>query len=245
MPIGLPERFGRSLTHAFTVAAVALLAPACGNTPGQPRRQESLQELDQKQKADLAASPDVQIPELRKGLRALGVTDGDVADAADEHGEAILLLRLDAGEFERIDKRALAKLELDSRYRFRLTNPTQIKEFAGYSVAEHNAREKAIALKELADKGEIGRFPRYRPGLDMTAYARALESYCGYGPGEALRVVDGNWLEYNNKMTSDAAIAGSKEESYAPFACVRRIVYATDLRRHFIGNRGRQGAIDY
>lgn len=245
MPIGLPERFGRSLTHAFSIAAVALLAAACGNASGEPRRQESFQELDQKQKADFAASPDVQIPELRKRLRALGVADDDAAGGADEHGEAILFLSLDAGEFARIDKRALAKLELDSRYRFRLTNPTQIKVFAGYSVAEHNAREKAIALKELADKGETGRFPRYRPGLNMQDYARALESYCGYGPGEALRVVDGNWLEYNNKMTSDAAIAASKEESYAPFACVRRIVYATNLGRHFIGNRGREGAIDY
>ena len=25
-----------------------------------------------------------------------------------------------------------------------------------------------------------------------------LEAYCGYGPDEALRVIDGKWLEYNN-----------------------------------------------
>ena len=172
----------------------------------------------------------------------MGVVDANVRTATDDFQEAILLLSLSPAQYAKLDKVALAKLELDSRYRFRLTDPKQIKQFAAFSVAEQHAREKAIALRELAENGETDRFPRYKAGASMEIYARALEAYCGFGRGEALRVIDGNWLEYNNKMALDAAIAASKHESYASFACIKRIVYATDLGRHFIGNRGREGA---
>ncbi len=204
---------------------------------------ESLAELDAKQDRDFAASPDVQLPELRQRLRALGVTDANVTRTVDDdYGVPILMLSFTPAQYARLDKVALAKLELDSRYRFRLTDPDQIRDFAGYSVAENWAREGAIARQELADKGELDRFPRYVPGRSMTIYARQLEAYCGYAPGEALRVTDGKWLEYRNEMASGAAMAGANGRSYADFACVRRIVYATDLGRHFIGNRPRLGA---
>ena len=88
----------------------------------------------------------------------------------------------------------------------------------------------------------MDRFPRYVPGRSMTIYALQLEAYCGYPPNYALRVIDGKWLEYRNQIASDAAVGSSRGESYADFLCLRRIVYATDLRNHFIGNR-RQGAI--
>jgi len=230
--------------HSSRLAA-ALLLPwlaACSPFPADQRRMESFEELKAKQDRDFAASPNVELPDLRNGLRALGVADASLRQSIDDYDEPILLLSFTPAQYARLDKPALAKLELDSRYRFRLTDPWQIRDFAGYSVSEDWTREGAIALKELVDKGEIDRFPRYVAGHSMTIYARQLEAYCGYEPGGALRVIDGKWLEYNNQMTSDAAIAGANGQSYANFACVRRIVYATNLGPHFIGNRGRQGA---
>lgn len=237
----MPKSARKVLGSALATAFVA----SCGNAPGESRRQESFQELYDRQQADLAASPDVQVPELKERLRALGVTDEAVKPTTDDYGETVLQLDLTDAAFDRIDKKSLAKLHLDSRYRFELADPRQVHVFALHSGAEHFAREKAKALRELAEKGETDRIPRYRPGMDMIGYALQLESYCGYGPGDALRVIDGAWLEYTHKMASDAAIASSKKQSWAPFACVKRVVDATDLRRHFIGNRGREGAIDY
>jgi hypothetical protein len=229
------------------VQAIALVTclTACSPFPDGQRRAESFAEMRAKQDADFAASPDVRLPELRQRLRALGVTDANMTMAVDEdYGEPIVLLGFSPDQYARLDKAALARLELDSRYRFRLTDPRQIKDFAVFSVAEDRAREKAIALTELADKGELDRFPRYVPGHSMTIYARQLEAYCGYGPGAALHVIDGKWLEYDNQMAVGAAQAGANGQSYASFACVRRIVYATDLGNHFIGNRPRPGAIN-
>jgi len=204
---------------------------------------ESMAELKAKQDADFAALPDVKMPELKARLHALGVTDVNMAPAVDDYDEQILMLTFSPVQYAGLDKLALAKLELASRYRFRLTDPAQIHDLAKISGAEQQARDKAIVLKELADKGETDRFPRYVPGRSMTIYARQLEAYCGYGPGEALRVTDGKWLEYNNPMVLDAAVSASNGGSYADFLCVRRIVYATDLGKYFIGNR-RQGAIN-
>jgi hypothetical protein len=218
---------------------------ACGEAPAEPRRQESYEELIQRQQADFAALPDMQVPELRQRLRALGVADGHIKPATDDYGEQILLITLDDAEFARIDKRALAKLQFDSRHRLGLTQPDQGKSLAVYSVAETHVRDKARALRELAEKGETDRIPRYQSAVTMQRYAEALESYCGYRTGEALRVVDGEWLDYTQKMASDAAVAASNRQSFAPFACVKRVVDATDLHRHFIGNRGSEGAIDY
>lgn len=217
---------------------------ACSPFPDGQRRMESAAELDAKKDADFAASPNVQLPELRQRLHALGVTDANITQAVDDYDERILMLSFDRAHYDRLDKAALAKLELDSRYRFRLTDPWQVRDFAHHSGREDWAREGAIALQELADKGEMDRFPRYVPGRSMTIYARQLEAYCGYGPGGALRVTDGKWLEYNNQMVLDAAVASANGQGYAGFACIRRIVYATNLGPHFIGNRRRPGAID-
>jgi len=217
----------------------------CGDAPAVPRRQESAEELRLRQERDFAASPNIRLPELRQRLKALGVATNEMEQSTDEHGEPIILVSLDRSKFEMIDKRALAKLLQDSRHRFELTAAAQRTTFAAYSVAEHNAREKTKALKELAENGEMDHFPRHRQGLNMTQYARTLEAYCGYASGEALRVVQGGWLEYTNKMAADAAVAEAQGKSTANFHCVRRIVYATDLGRQFVGNRGREGAIDY
>jgi hypothetical protein len=205
---------------------------------------ETFAELQAKQDQDFAVSPDMRLPELRARLKALGVSDASMATSVNDYDEPILLLSLSDAEYAKLDKVALARLELDSRYRFGLTDMRQIRDFAHHSGREDHGREKAIALKELADKGELDRFPRYVPGRSMNIYARQLEAYCGYGPGYALSVTDGKWLAYENQITSDAAMAGSQGQSYASFACLRRIVYATDLGAHFIGNRPIPGAID-
>ena len=202
---------------------------------------ESNAELKAKKDADLAASPDVRLPELRQRLHALGVADANMAMALDDYDEPILMLTLTPAQYSKLDKATLARLELDSRYRFRLTSPEQSHDLAMISGADLQEREKAIALQELSDKGELARFPRYVPGRSMTIYARQLEAYCGYRPAEALRVIDGKWLEYNNPMVLDSAVSAAHGQSYANFMCLRRIVYATDLRRHFIGNRPRPG----
>jgi len=205
---------------------------------------ETFAELQAKQDRDFAASPDMQLPELRASLRTLGISDASIAQSIDDYDQRILLLSPSDAEYAKLDKGALAKLELDSRYRFRLTDARQVRDFAHHSGREDHGREKAIALKELADKGELDRFPRYVPGHSMNIYARKLEAYCGYGPGYALSVTDGKWLAYENQITSDAAMAGAEGQSYASFACLRRIVYATDLGAHFIGNRPLTGAIN-
>lgn len=229
---------------ALLAIAVPPWLAACTPFPDGQRRMESAAELNAKQDADFALSPNIRLPELRQRLHALGVTDANMSPAVDDYHEPIYMLSFDWAQYDKLDKVALAKLELDSRYRFRLTDPWQLRDFAQHSVREVWAREGAIALQELADKREMDRFPRFVPGRSMTIYARQLEAYCGYEPGAALRVTDGRWLEYNNKMTSDAAVAGSNRQSYAGFACIRRIVYATNLGPHFIGNRRRPGEID-
>ena len=228
-----------------SMAVVGVLGlTACSAFPPDQRRMESFAELKAKQDRDFAVSPDMQLPELRERLLALGVPAASMSQAIDDYDVPILMLNLNDRDYSKLDKAALARVELDSRYRFRLTDMRQVRDFAHHSGTEDHNREKEIALTELASKGEMDRFPRYVPGHSMTIYARQLEAYCGYRPGEALSVTDGKWLAYENQITSDAVMAGSQGRSYASFACLRRIVYATDLGAHFIGNRPTPGAID-
>lgn len=206
---------------------------------------ESDAELQARDEREFANSPDMQLPELRKQLHALGVTDREITDTTEENGVPTFMLNLDVSKFDKLDKATLARLQLDSRYRFELKDPDQVGKFAHFSVAEDAKRKKARSLRELAENGEVGKFPRYRAETPMVAYARALEHYCGYQPGEALNVVDGRWLEYRHRMV-DKAVEDRDGQAHgmASFKCVVRIVYATELQPHFIGNRGRQGVID-
>ena len=203
---------------------------------------ESDAELQARDERAFASSPDMHLPELRKQLHALGVTDREITETTEDNGVRIFMLDLDAAKFHRLDKVAFARLQLDSRYRFELKDPNQVRQFAHFSVAEDTKRKKARSLQELAENGEVGKFPRYRAGIPMVAYARALEHYCGYQPGEALNVVDGRWLEYRHRM-ADKAVEDQDGQAHgmASFKCLVRIVYATDLQSHFIGNRGRTG----
>jgi hypothetical protein len=227
------------------VTGIMLLSlAACGNSSFQPRRMESIAELQKWDEREFASSPDMQLPELRTELHKLGITDAEISETVEENGVPIFMLTLDDAKFDKLDKAAMARLQLDSRYRLGLKDRDQVRKFAHFSVEENAKREKEEALRYLAKNGEMGRFPVYRPGTPMVAYARALEHYCGYQDGEALNVVDGQWLEYRHNMV-DMAVAdeGKQDHGMASFKCLVRIVYATDLRPHFIGNRSQTGNV--
>ena len=231
----------RVLPVFLSVALVSSLA-ACGNSRAEPRRMESDADLQAVDKQEFDNSPDVQLPELRKELHKLGITDVEITETVEENGVQIFMLTLEDGKFNKLDKAAMARLQLDSRYRFDLKDHDQARKFAHFSGAENRKRTKAEALRYLAKNGEMGRFPVYRPGTPMVAYAKALEHYCGYQPGEALNVIDGQWLEYRHLMV-DKAVEDQDggQHGMASFKCLVRIVYATDLQPHFIGNRSQIG----
>jgi hypothetical protein len=226
-------------------SALGALAAGCGNAPGIP--ENSIETLDQsikRQEAEFNATPDIKGEELIERLHSLGIRDAWMMPVPDDHGVEVLQLRVPAADFAKLDKRGLAKLVLDSRYRFEFVDQGQIHQFALYQGAETNARDKAKALQELAERGQIDSFPRYSPAMAMGTYASRLEAWCGYKNGEALAVIDGAWLDYQHPMV-DMAVQDRDGRASASFDCVKRVVDATDLRRHFIGNRGREGAIDF
>ena len=227
---------------AATMAIVPILASCGGQGADRPRRVESDEELQAQDEREFANSPDVQLPELRRKLQEFGITDKEIRESFEENEVPIFVLTISDSKFATLDKNALAALLLDSRYRFGMANSGQGKVLAQYSVAEDAARRRQRYLKELAANDELDIFPSYRPGSDMTAYARRLERYCGYLPGEALNVIDGEWLEYRNQMV-DWAVEQQRQgkPGLAAFKCIVRIVYATELQPHFIGNRGRAG----
>jgi hypothetical protein len=227
---------------ALFSAGLLLSLAACGNSRAEPRRMESDAELQAVDKQEFDSSPDMQLPELRERLHALGIIDGEISETVEENGVQIFMLTIDDAKFDRIDKAAMARLQLDSRYRFDLKDQGQARKFAHFSGAENTKRTKAEALRYLAKNGEMGRFPVYRPGTPMVAYAKALEHYCGYQPGEALNVIDGQWLEYRHLMVDKAVEdQDGREHGMASFKCLVRVVYATDLQPHFIGNRSQIG----
>jgi len=227
---------------ALASTALLLALAACGDAKFEPRRMESDAELQKIDEQEFNATPDMQLPELREQLHKLGITDKEISETVEENDVPIFMLTLDDAKFDKLDKAAMARLQHDSRYRFDLKDQEQIRKFAHFSVAENTKRTKAEALRYLAKNGEMGKFPRYREGTPMVAYARALEHYCGYDEGEALNVIDGRWLEYRHRMV-DKAVEDQDggDHGMASFKCLVRIVYATDLGPHFIGNRSQIG----
>jgi hypothetical protein len=228
--------------------SLALTAPlaACGNeAPGIENHIETMDQRIKRQEAEFDATPDIKGEDLRKRLNTLGIKDAWMKVALEEHGVEIFELRVPKEDFARLDHRALAKLNLDSRYRFEFMDKDQVHTAALYHGAEMHEREKAKALRELAERGQLKTYPRYREGTPMTAYAPKLEAWCGYKEGQALRVIDGAWVDYQHEMV-DLAVQDKDGRASASFDCMKRVVDATtELRRRFIGNRGREGAIDY
>ena len=165
--------------------------------------------------------------------------------AIEEHGVEVFELRVPQADFANLDHRALAKLRLDSRYRFDFVEPDQVHTAALYNGAEMHERERAKALKELAERGQLDSYPKYQKGMPVSLFVRKLEAWCGYKKGQALRVIDGNWVDYEHEMVN-MAVSDRDGRASASFDCMKRVVDAsTEFRRRFIGNRGREGAIDY
>lgn len=230
----------RSLLPLALTAALA----SCGKeAPGIENHIETMDQRMKRQAAEFEATPDIKGEELRKRLNALGIKDAWMKPAVEEHGVEVFELRVPPPDFARLDKDALAKLVLDSRYRFDFVDKEQIREFAFAQGRETRARDKAKALKELAERGQINTFPRYREGMLLSAFAPRLEGWCGYKEGQALRVVEDKWVDYQPEMVN-LAVQDKDGRASASFDCMKRVVDAsTELQRRFIGNRRHQGAI--
>ena len=225
--------------------ALCLAVAGCGDAPGIAGHIETREERIKRQEAEFNATPDIKGEELRKRLNTLGIKDAWMKPAIEEHGVEIFELRVPKEDFAELDHRALAKLRLDSRYRFDFVDPEQIHVAAPYQGAEMDEREKAKALKELAERGQLESYPKYRKDMPVSLYARKLEAWCGYKKGQALRVVDGAWVDYQHEMV-DMAVTDKDGRASASFDCMKRVVDAsTEFGRRFVGNRGHEGAIDY
>ena len=232
-------------SRACFALVLTLAMAGCGDAPGIAGHIETRDERIKRQEAEFNASPDIKGEELRRRLNALGIKDAWMKPAIEEHGIEIFELRVPKADFAKLDHRALAKLNLDSRYRFDFVDPDQIHTAALYHGAEMHEREQAKALKELAERGQLDSYPRYQKGMPVSLYAPKLEAWCGYNKGQALRVVDGDWVDYQRTMV-DMAVTDKDGRASASFDCMKRVVDAsTEFRRRFIGNRGREGAIDY
>ena len=88
--------------------------------------------------------------------------------------------------------------------------------------------------------GDWERIPRKREGEPITSLARRVEDWCDFDPGRALHVIDGRWLEYSHAPVDIAVREPVPGRATDRFDCLRRTVYATQLRRHFIGYRGEE-----
>lgn len=229
----------------LAVLAVTPLLSGCHReAPGIRGHVETMQQRMKRQEAEFNASPDVKGLGLHAALNSLGINDAWMRKVNDE-GVEIIQLRVPQAEFAKLDHRALAKLMFDSRYRFEFAYKDQAHEAALYHGAERNERDERKALDELRRRGQLDSYPRYRAGMAVSAFAPQLEAWCGYQRGQAFKIIAGNWVDYAHPMV-DLAAADTKGRASASFDCIKRVVDATpDLRHRFIGNRGREGAIDY
>lgn len=229
----------------LTMMAAGALTKCGGEAPGIAGHIETMDERAKRQKAEFDAMPDIKGEELHQRLNALGIRDAWMKQVVEpDHGIKIFELRVPEADFAKLDLGALSKLLLDSHYRFEFLDKGQIRTFAFAQGRETRARDKAKALKQLAERGQLDTYPRYREGMLMSAFAPRLEAWCGYREGQALRVVDGAWVDYQHEMV-DLAVTDKDGRASASFDCMKRVVDAsTELQRRFIGNRGRQGAID-
>jgi hypothetical protein len=233
-------------TMRVAPAAAAIVLQGCSEPTGLSPKPETWEERAARHEAEFNATPDIQLPELRKRLIALGVSQAAITETVEDNGVAVLALNPSPALFDRLDKPALAKLLLDSRYRFDFSDPGQVRAFAHFVGAETDRRETAKARREIIARGEADRVPVYRAGTSLAQYAARLERYCGYKRGQALTVIDGHWLQYRPTMVdlavTDAPDAAAVAVGADKFDCMKRAVDALELRRRFIGNRGDKGA---
>jgi hypothetical protein len=218
-----------TLIAAFAVSFLA----ASGPQPAQAGEND---------RVPIAEETRMSLDEVRSRLVAAGIPDAAIRPGTDPDYPEINVLILSPGDdvLAKADRAAMARLHLDSHYSFDFAAQEQRVAFAPFVVAEMARRDREAAIAALTRDGTLDTIPRYDGRQPMLAFARRLEGYCGFAPGEALRVIDTMWLEFNPAAVRDSAVAAAAGRSTAPFHCLKRIIDATELGLHFIGNRGRR-----
>jgi len=230
------------MRRRFAPALALALVTGCGEPPrGTGVHELSVDERIAAGEARFRAGEKLGIASLQRRLLALGLRRDEMGRAIDEdYRIELVLLAIGPRRLAELDAKALARLQLDSNYRLAFSDPAAERAFAAHAAEEGFRRDQAEAIAELKRYGDWESVPRRRGREAMPLFARRLESWCDYAPGEGLKVVDGAWLEYARGFVDGAVREASPGRKTAQFDCLRRVVYATELRWNFIGNRGFQ-----
>jgi hypothetical protein len=181
------------------------------------------------------------LDEVRLKLVAAGIPDAAIPPGkAPDDGIDILVLSPTDQMLATADRAAMAKLHIDSQIAFDFATEKQRVAFAPFLAAEYARRDREAAITALSQEGKLDKVPRFDGKEPMSAFAHRLEQSCGYEPGRALRVVDLHWLEFDTpSLGRETAVAQAEGRSIESFWCLKRVIDATSLGRHFIGNRFR------
>ncbi|GGE04413.1 hypothetical protein GCM10011515_25030 [Tsuneonella deserti] len=226
------------MKRALPALLLALGAVACGGTKhGAGVYSETPSQRQARQEAEFAAGEKLGIDGLRHELGALGVGPDEYALVVEpDHQIEVIQLRVGRDRMAKLDRDALASLVLDSNFRLTFADPAA--ERAVDVTEELFRREMAKEIAVLKRHGDWERVPRLRRGEPLQTLAHRIEDWCGFEPGGALHTVGGRWLEYSHAPVDTAVREPVPGVAAARFDCLRRVVYATQLRRHFIGYRG-------
>lgn len=222
---------------------LALIA-ACGPERGAGVYPETPEARQARQEAEFRAGERLGLDGLRKALLALGIEESEIEQVADpDHGIEMLRLDIDMARLEELDAQALARLELDSNYRLLFADESVAR--AVPTAEEIYRRDRAKEIAVLKRHGDWERVPRLKPGEAIPSLARRVENWCDYDAGKGLQVIDGRWLEYSHYPVDSAVGESTPGAATDRFDCLRRTVYATQLRRYFIGYRGEPPPVLY
>ncbi|WP_162935703.1 hypothetical protein [Tsuneonella amylolytica] len=224
------------------LALLSLLAVTAGCGAAEPERgagvyPQTPQERQAQQAAEFQKGERLSLGDLRRELLKRGIRETEIIQAIEpDHGIVVLRVAVTPARLSKLDVDALAGLELDSNYRIEFPDAEVDRAVAQSDELFRRERAKEIAV--VKSHGDWDRIPRLRDGETITSLARRVEHWCDFDPGSALLVIDDRWLEYSRAPVDTAvreAVPGPQTDR---FDCLRRTVYATQLRRHFIGYRG-------
>ncbi|MXO75373.1 hypothetical protein GRI40_09125 [Altererythrobacter aerius] len=218
---------------------VALLASACQGERGAGVYRETPEARQARQDAAFLAGERVGVGAIKGRLADIGIGPDRYRLVTDpDHGVELVELAGPPDGLSKSQREALGRLVVDSN--FRLTFADAATERAVDPGEEMYRRDVITAIAELDRHGDWDRVPRMTPGESLTLLARRIEAWCDFERGDALNVIDERWLEYSHAPVDAAVTEPVPADAAARFDCLRRVVYATQLRRHFIGYRGEQ-----
>ena len=228
------------MKRLLPLACLALVACG-GGEQEQPRGlgvyDENPQKYAARQQAEVERLQDLPLSAWRARLIQMGITEAEIATVPDpDYDLQRLELRLAPARVRQLDTAALAALVLDSGFLITFADPKTERAVELGEAIYRREREKAIG--ELAAHQDLARVPRRGEGESLTSLARRIEHWCDYEPGGALEVIDGEWLQYTTAPVSNVVAEPQPGRETARFDCLRRAVFATQLRRYFIGYRG-------